>query len=68
MFVIGSKMLNLDAGIVSKMLLNIMILNTPEAHPQINRPIIIVGTVKIRVIAVPIIIAAFIKYIDFLLP
>ena len=68
MFVIGSKMLLLVAGTDSQMLFDMQILNTPAAHPQINLPIIMVGIVKIRVIKVPMMIAAFITRIDFLRP
>ena len=67
-FVIGSKILLLLAGMVSQMLLDMQILNTPAAHPQMNLPIMIVGIVRIKVISVPTIIAAFIIRIAFLRP
>ena len=68
MLVIGSKMLLLLVGTDSQMLLDMQMLNTPAAHPQINLPIIRVGIVRTRVMKVPTIIAAFIARIAFLLP
>ena len=66
--VIGSNMLLLLAGTVSQILLDMQILNTPAAHPQMNLPIIIVGIVRIKVIRVPTMINAFIIRIAFLRP